>query len=76
MVTQSKEARAWVWGSIQEGGGYSRARPKRNIFLISFQNEAKLVLIQKWSSRAKKFDIKYGCEGIDLRNNFPHRNFS
>jgi hypothetical protein len=23
----------------------------------------------------KKIGIKYGCEGFDVRNNFPHRNF-
>jgi hypothetical protein len=25
--------------------------------------------------RSKKFEIKYGCEGFEERNNFPHRNF-
>jgi hypothetical protein len=23
----------------------------------------------------KKFEIKYGCEGLEERNNFLHRNF-
>jgi hypothetical protein len=23
----------------------------------------------------EKFEIKYGCEGFDERNNFPYRNF-
>jgi hypothetical protein len=24
----------------------------------------------------EKFEIKYGCEGLEERNNFLHRNFS
>jgi hypothetical protein len=27
-------------------------------------------------SQAQKFEIKYGCEEFELRNNFPYRSFS
>jgi hypothetical protein len=35
----------------------------------------KLDLVQKVSSRAQKIEIKYGCEGFEIWNNFPYRNF-
>jgi hypothetical protein len=35
----------------------------------------KFASIQKGSSLARKFEIKYGFEGFDERNNFAYRNF-
>jgi hypothetical protein len=27
-------------------------------------------------TKLKRFQIKYGCEGFEVRNNLPYRNFS
>jgi hypothetical protein len=41
----------------------------------SNSNLFKFASIQKGSSVARKFKIKYGFEGFDERNNFAYRNF-
>jgi hypothetical protein len=52
------------------------------LILIRFEN---LNIVQtvsnlNWLKRClpkfKKFQIKYGCQGIKIRNNFTYRNFS
>jgi hypothetical protein len=50
---------------------------KEIIFFIfdSFSNEFKLILIQKQFSELENFEIKYGCEEFEIRNNFTYRNF-
>jgi hypothetical protein len=44
--------------------------------LENFKFYSKLDLIPTWSSQALKIEIKYGCEGSKLRNNFCYENFS
>jgi hypothetical protein len=35
-----------------------------------------LIRLKDGLSELKNFKIKYGCEGIKIRNNFPYWNFS
>jgi hypothetical protein len=39
-------------------------------------NSFKFYRSRKDLPKLKKFEIKYGCEGIEERNNILHRNFS
>jgi hypothetical protein len=48
---------------------------KSNKFKI-FQFCSNLIQTKTNLLEVKKFEIKYGCEGFCVRNNFPYRNFS
>jgi hypothetical protein len=38
-------------------------------------NSFKLDSVQKGLLELKKFEIKYGCEWVEIWNNFPYKNF-
>jgi hypothetical protein len=39
-------------------------------------NEFKLIWSKGGLTRLKKFQMKYGWKGLEIRNNLPYRNFS
>jgi hypothetical protein len=58
-------ARQWILNQIQ----------MISIELKSNSYSFKFDLIQKRFSQYNFYEIKYGCEGFDVRNNFSYRNF-
>jgi hypothetical protein len=41
----------------------------------NFSNDFELIQLKDGLPLLKKIQIKYGCEGFDVRNNFPYINF-
>jgi hypothetical protein len=71
------------------GGGYDRwvragkrkerkikIKPKQFKFEIDTSNLLKLDSIQQDFPKSRKIEIKYGWKLVEIRNNFPYRNFS
>jgi hypothetical protein len=42
---------------------------------MKLKTDANLTLTKTCITRLRKFQIKYGCEGFEARNNFLHRIF-
>jgi hypothetical protein len=72
----------WPGGGAQREQG-NQVRERDDVWALSgfklFQNilnSFKLDSIQTGLSQTQKIEIKYGCEGFDVRNIFPYWNFS
>jgi hypothetical protein len=72
---EDQGADKWALGTMKSGGDF---------LLVWIQNLNKFKLVQILSkfdrpkndiSELEKFEIKYGCEGLEEGNNFLHRNF-
>jgi hypothetical protein len=53
-----------------------KIKPKQFKFEIDTSNLLKLDLIQQDFPKSRKIEIKYGWKLVEIRNNFPYRNFS
>jgi hypothetical protein len=73
---------SWRWE-----GGYDRwagagkrkerkIKPNQFKFEIDTSNLLKLDSIQQDLPESRKFEIKYGWKVVEIKNNFPYRNFS
>jgi hypothetical protein len=45
------------------------------LFLQKISNQFELIRFNSGLPEFIKFQINYGCEGFEVRNNFPYRNF-
>jgi hypothetical protein len=59
-------------------GAAETAHKNSNIFDLfkGIPERSDLIRLKDGFSELKNFQIKYGCDGIKIRNNFPHCNFS
>jgi hypothetical protein len=78
---QGSRQRAWTARERVGRLGKKRARsgPREQCrlgFKTNFQNEHDLIRSKTGFILIKKIQIKYGCDGIKIRNNFPYWNFS
>jgi hypothetical protein len=64
---------------VGHGGAVAVGQPKGIVtfcFIQSHFNGTDMIRSEDGLPELKKFQIKYGCEWIKIRNNFPYCNFS
>jgi hypothetical protein len=75
---QGRKGGPGTWAVVAECGPVALGRPKGIVSFVNYSKIFKWVLIdlvQRWTFRASKFQIKYGIDGFEERKNFLHRNF-
>jgi hypothetical protein len=61
-----------LWAS-RRGLGPEKSAPF--YFFEKISNQFELIRLNNGLPKFIKFQINYGCEGFEVRNNFPYRNF-
>jgi hypothetical protein len=65
-------------GGAWAAAGVGSTDKNSNVFNLfkGIPEGSDLILLKDGLSELKNFQIKYGCEGIKIRNTFPYWNFS